>query len=83
VAVIGTTFALCGLRSYRWIGTGWLIHAGWDAMHHLWGNPIWPFMPSSAMGWLIFDSSIAPWFLAGAPSILRHLPGTSRGRAIS
>ena len=44
--VIGTAIAFRALRSYRWIGVGWLIHAGWDITHHLWGDPIWPFMPS-------------------------------------
>ena len=70
--VIATPIAYFGLRSYRFIGVGWLIHAGWDAAHHLWGNPIWPFMPSSAFGCLIFDALIAPWFLAGAPALLRR-----------
>jgi len=67
---IGAAIAFRGLRSYRFIGVGWLLHAGWDIAHHLWGNPIWPFMPSSAFGCMMFDSLIAPWFLAGAPSLL-------------
>jgi hypothetical protein len=29
-------------------------------------------MPSSAFGCMIFDSMIAPWFLAGAPSFLKR-----------
>jgi hypothetical protein len=58
-----------GLRSYRFIGIAWLMHAGWDLAHHLWGNPIWPFMPASSLGCMIFDALIAVWFLAGAPSI--------------
>jgi hypothetical protein len=37
-----------------------------------WGNPVWPFMPSSAFGCVVFDSMIAPWFLAGAPSFLKR-----------
>lgn len=69
--VIATPIAFLGLRSYRFIGIAWLMHSGWDLAHHLWGNPIWPFMPSSAFGCLIFDSAIAPWFLAGAPSLLK------------
>ena len=48
--VIGTAIAFRGLQSYRLIGVGWLMHAAWDFAHHLWGNPIWPFMPSSAFG---------------------------------
>jgi hypothetical protein len=69
--VLGATVAFHGLRSYRLIGVGWLLHAAWDIAHHLWGNPIWPFMPSSAFGCMIFDSMIAPWFLVGAPSFLK------------
>jgi Family of unknown function (DUF6010) len=71
--VIGTALAYHGLRSHRFIGIAWLVHACCDAAHHLWGNPIWPFMPSSALGCMIFDTAIAPWFLAGAPS-LRERP---------
>jgi Family of unknown function (DUF6010) len=70
--VIATPIAFLGLRSYRFIGIAWLIHACWDLAHHLWGNPIWPFMPSSAFGCMIFDTMIAPWFLAGAPALLRR-----------
>jgi hypothetical protein len=75
--VVGTTIAFRGLRSYRWIGTAWLVHACWDLAHHLWGNPIWPFLPSSAFGCMVFDAMIAVWFLAGSPSLLkRRLPVT-------
>ena len=56
------------LDSHRFIGVAWLMHAGWDVVHHLWGNPIWPFMPTSSWGCMIFDTLIAIWFLAGAPS---------------
>ena len=76
--VIGTLIGSRALQSYRWIGVGWLIHAGWDIAHHLWGNPIWPFLPSSAFGCMIFDSMIAPWFLAGAPSFLRRPHAATR-----
>jgi hypothetical protein len=60
--------AYLGLRSYRYIGLAWLMHAGWDIVHHLHGNPIWPFMASSSFGCMIFDAVIAVWFLAGARS---------------
>jgi hypothetical protein len=60
-----------GLRSYRFIGLAWLMHSCWDIVHHLWGNPIWPFMPTSSFGCMIFDALIAIWFLADAPSIFR------------
>lgn len=62
--------AYLGLRSYRFIGLGWLMHAGWDVVHHLYGNPIWPFMPTSSFGCLLFDGAIGAWFLAGAPALL-------------
>ncbi len=58
------------LGSYRFIGLGWLMHSAWDVVHHFWGNPIWPFMPTSSFGCMIFDMVIAIWCLAGAPSML-------------
>jgi hypothetical protein len=66
------------LRSYRYIGLAWLMHAAWDLPHHLWGNPIWPFMWSSSFGCFVFDSLIAVWFLAGAPAVARRQPNASR-----
>ena len=68
--VMAVPIAFSGLRSYRFIGVGWLIHACWDLVHYLWGNPIWPFMPTSAFGCMVFDTMIAVWFLLGAPSFL-------------
>jgi hypothetical protein len=64
-----------GLRSHRYIGIAWLMHAAWDLPHHLWGNPIWPFMPTSSFGCFVFDSLIALWFLAGAPSLAAFRSG--------
>ena len=65
---IAAVMAYLGLRSHRFIGIAWLMHAAWDVVHHFFGNPIWPFMPTSSFGCLIFDTTIAIWFLAGAPS---------------
>ena len=67
------------LESYRLIGIAWLMHSVWDLAHHLWGNPIWPWMATSSFGCLIFDALIAMWFLAGAPTIpvLALATGTS------
>jgi hypothetical protein len=67
---IATPIAYLGLWSYRFIGIAWLMHSCWDIVHHLWGNPLWPFMPTSSFGCMIFDALIAAWFLAGAPSVL-------------
>ena len=75
--VVATPIAFYGLRSYRFIGLAWLMHAAWDAAHHVWGNPIWPFMPSSAFGCMIFDAASAPWFLAGAPAFVRRTIGAA------
>lgn len=58
----GALAAWRGLKDYRFIGLAWLMHAGWDLVHHFWGNPIWPFMPTSSFGCVIFDSLIALWF---------------------
>jgi hypothetical protein len=73
-AVATGVVAYLGLRSHRFIGLGWLMHAAWDLLHHLYGNPIWPFMPTSSFGCLVFDSLIAIWFLAGAPRMLPRNP---------
>jgi hypothetical protein len=70
--VVAMPVAYRGLRSYSFIGFAWLIHSCWDIVHHLWGNPIWPFMPTSSFGCTIFDAFIAAWFLAGAPSLFRR-----------
>ena len=67
---IAVPVAYRGLRDYRFIGIAWLLHSGWDVLHHLWGNPIWPFMPTSSFGCMIFDALVAVWFLAGAPSLV-------------
>jgi hypothetical protein len=69
---LATPIVYRGLQSYRFIGVAWLMHAAWDLPHHLWGNPIWPFLPTSSFGCLIFDTLIAIWFLAGAPSLIRR-----------
>jgi hypothetical protein len=59
-----------GLRAHVFIGVVWLMHSGWDIAHHWWGNPIWPFAPTSSFGCMIFDALIAVWFIAGAPSLV-------------
>jgi hypothetical protein len=75
---VATPVAYLGLESHRFIGIAWLMHAGWDVVHHLWGNPIWPFMATSSFGCMLFDTLIAIWFLAGAPVVLPvRLTGTS------
>jgi Family of unknown function (DUF6010) len=67
--ILATPVVYLGLRSYRAIGIAWLMHAAWDLPHHLVGHPIWPYVRTSSLGCMVFDSVIAVWFLAGAPSI--------------
>jgi hypothetical protein len=69
-----TYVAYPGLRSYNFIGVGWLLHAGWDVMHHLYGNPIVPFIPGSSLGCALCDPVIAIWCFAGAPSVYDLFP---------
>jgi hypothetical protein len=74
---VAVLLAYLGLRSHRFIGLAWLAHASWDVVHHLFGNPIWPFMPTSSFGCMIFDGLIAIWFFAGAPPLRRTLSAPS------
>ena len=83
-----TYCAYKGLHAYRFIGLGWLLHTGWDIMHHLCGNPIVPFVPTSSLGCAICDPIIAAWCFAGAPSVYglvtrnkRITSGAGRGAA--
>ena len=80
--VVATPVVYRALQSHRYIGVAWLMHAAWDLPHHLWGNPIWPFMGASSLGCFVFDSLIAMWFLAGAPDLvaLTLHPGSRAGR---
>lgn len=66
-----TLCALWGLRSYRWIGVAWLLHVGWDLVHHVVHEPIVAVDPLSSWGCAICDSVLAAWFFAGAPSVLK------------
>lgn len=72
--VVATPIVYRALQSYRFIGLAWLLHAAWDLPHHLWGNPIWPFLSTSSFGCMIFDTLIAMWFMASAPSLFPRFP---------
>ena len=68
-----TVMAVCsyqGLASYRFTGIAWLLHTGWDAVHHLAGHPIIPFYATSSLGCAICDPVIALWCFAGAPPVI-------------
>ena len=70
--------AFWGLKDYRFIGVGWILHAIWDLLHHLCGNPIIPFVPTSSLGCAICDPILAIWYFLGAPSAFH---GLRRARA--
>lgn len=65
-----------GLDSWTYLGIGWLLHTGWDIVHHLHGHPIIPFVHDSSYGCAICDPVIAVWCLTGG----RSVPGTARAR---
>src|SRR6185295_1762049 len=69
-AAASIPIAYFALSSYRVIGIVWLLHSAWDLVHHLYGNPIWPFMPTSSFGCRIFDAVLAVWMFAGAPAVV-------------
>ena len=73
--VVVAVCAYQGLRSYRFIGIGWLLHAGWDILHHLYGNPLLPFDLTSSLGCAICDPVIALWCFAGALSMWEVMRG--------
>ncbi len=62
------------MQAYRLIGLAWCLHAAWDLLHHRFGHEIWPFLPASSWGCMLFDSAIALWFFAGARSPWRRRP---------
>lgn len=64
-----TYCAYRGLTHYAWLGVGWLLHTGWDVVHHLVGAPILPSLPTSSFGCAVCDPVIAVWLFLGAPSV--------------
>ncbi len=85
--LLGWEFAFCnvmtgvayiGLKDYRLIGIGWLLHTAWDTVHHLYGTPIVPFAPLSSFGCAICDPVLALWYFRGAPSIFTWFGRTQK-----
>lgn len=64
-----TFLAYRGIKDYRFIAVGWLLHSIWDVAHHFYGTPIVPFVPSSSAGCAICDLGLAAWYFCGAPSV--------------
>jgi hypothetical protein len=64
-----TYCAYRGLESWTFIGIAWLLHTGWDVVHHVKGHPIIPFAEHSSLGCAICDPVIALWCLTGGRSV--------------
>ena len=67
--VPATVIAYFGLRSWTFIGVGWLLHTGWDVLHHRRGDPLIPSVHDSSFGCAICDPVIALWCLTGGRSL--------------
>ncbi|GGL09923.1 DUF6010 family protein [Mangrovihabitans endophyticus] len=63
-----TGVAYAGLRSWTFIGIAWLLHTGWDVLHHRRGAPLIPSQHDSSLGCAICDPVIALWCFAGGRS---------------
>ena len=75
-----TFCAYRGLCDHRWIGAAWLLHTGWDVVHHLRGAPIIPSLAHSSYGCAICDPVIALWIFRGAPPITTWFGRPTRRR---
>ncbi|RYU92776.1 DUF6010 family protein [Emticicia agri] len=69
LGIIMIYLAFKGLKDYRFLAIGWLVHTVYDILHHLYGNPIVPMSPSSSAGCAICDPILALWLFMGAPSV--------------
>lgn len=69
-----------GLRNYNYLGIGWLVHTGYDILHHLYGNPIVPMVSDSSFGCAICDPVLALWLFMGAPSIMKLIDKKFTGK---
>lgn len=70
LGVIMIYLAYKGLTNYKFLALGWMVHTAYDILHHLYGDPIVPMVPSSSVGCAICDPILAIWLYMGAPSIL-------------
>ena len=64
-----TFLSFKGLTHYYFIGIAWVLHTCWDVVHHLYADPIVPFVPTSSAGCAICDLVLAAWFFFNAPSV--------------
>ncbi|GAB2574972.1 hypothetical protein Aab01nite_14980 [Paractinoplanes abujensis] len=70
-AAVMVAVAYLGLRSWTFIGAGWLLHTAWDILHHRRGAPLIPSLHDSSFGCAICDPVIALWCFTGGRSVVR------------
>ena len=69
LGIIMIYLAFKGLKNYKFLAFGWMVHTVYDVLHHFYGNPIVPMSPSSSAGCAICDPILALWLFMGAPSV--------------
>lgn len=73
LGIIMAYLAFKGLKNYKYLAAGWIVHTVYDILHHLYGQPIIPMAPDSSLGCAICDPVLAIWLYFGAPSIFEVL----------
>jgi len=74
LGVIMIFLAYKGMKDYKYLALGWIVHTVYDVLHHYYGNPIIPMAPASSAGCAICDPILAIWLYFNAPSVLRLFP---------
>ena len=69
LGVIMIFLAYKGMKDYRYLAFGWIVHTVYDLLHHYYGNPIIPMAPTSSAGCAICDPILAVWLYFNAPSV--------------
>ncbi|MBD2463025.1 hypothetical protein H6G89_18455 [Oscillatoria sp. FACHB-1407] len=72
-AIAVVVCAYKGLHWYPAIGIGWLLHTGWDILHHAAHKPLIGFLPTSSLECAITDAILAAWLFASAPDVREWL----------
>lgn len=74
LGVILIFLAYKGLKDYKYLALGWIVHTIYDLLHHYYGNPIIPMAPASSAGCAICDPILAIWLYFNAPSVFGLFP---------
>lgn len=71
LGVIMIFLAYKGLKNYKYLALGWMVHTVYDLLHHIYGSPIVPMESSSSAGCAICDPILALWLFNGAPNVFQ------------